>query len=56
MSSIALSRSAVGTRPAVNMWVVAIIVVVPDVHGDSGHDGRKRGPTVHLRRPVCRAV
>ena len=29
MSSIALSRSAVGTRPAVNMWVVAIIVVVP---------------------------
>src|SRR6476661_9050815 len=29
MSSIALGRSAVGSRPAVNMWVVAIIVVVP---------------------------
>src|SRR3954467_9242678 len=29
MSSVALSRSAVISRPAVNMWVVAIIVVVP---------------------------
>ena len=29
MSSVALSRSAVGTRPAVNMWVIAVIVVVP---------------------------
>src|SRR6476660_6189024 len=29
MSSIALSRSTVGTRPAVNMWVIAVIVVVP---------------------------
>src|SRR3954462_12116439 len=29
MSSVALSRSGVGSRPAVNIWVVAIIVVVP---------------------------
>ena len=29
MSTVALSRSAATTRPAVNMWVIAIIVVVP---------------------------
>src|SRR6478736_881169 len=29
MSTVALSRSVVTTRPAVNMWVIAIIVVVP---------------------------
>src|SRR6478672_8274585 len=29
MSTVALSRSVVTTRPAVNMWVIAIVVVVP---------------------------